>query len=267
VTVIGYDNTPGALKYEAYNTYDHVAHWYSFAAVAPGVSYGVKSATFFNPGYLPGDTNRDGVVNSLDIDAIYQHLTVAPPGYTNWPRTLLTWSPALAQYDVNGDGSVSQADVTYELNTYFLTSYGDADLNKASDFQDFQTLLNHWQATGAGVGWADGDFNGDGVVDFLDFQNLLNYWNPGGWNFAPAQAPEPVSLALLGLGGLAILRRNRRTSSGPRPGEKGDTRRNSSLERKLKRNLSSIPGNCRNVSASSNFVSGQFKSAFKGDVS
>jgi len=59
-----------------------------------------------------GDTNQDGVLNSLDIDAIYQNLTVAPPGYVGtWPRPLVAYN---SQYDVNGDGVVSQYDVTYE---------------------------------------------------------------------------------------------------------------------------------------------------------
>ena len=157
--------------------------------------------------YAPGDVNRDLAVNSLDIDAIYQNLTVAPSTYQGtWPRPLVAYQ---AQYDVDHDGSVTQADVTYELNHYFLTSYGDADLTKATDFVDFQALLNHWQATGPSVGWAQADFNGDGVVDFLDFQNLLNYWNPGGWNFAPSQTPEPASLTLILLGGLALLRRKK----------------------------------------------------------
>jgi hypothetical protein len=158
--------------------------------------------------YSGGDTNRDGVLNSLDIDAIYQHLTVAPPSYVGiWPRTLLTWSPALAQCDVNGDGAVTQDDVTYELNHYFLTNYGAANLDTATGFVDFQTLLNNWQNSGAGIGWTQADFNGDGTVDFLDFQMLLNYWSPGGWNFAPSEAPEPASVSLIILGGLALFRR------------------------------------------------------------
>ena len=40
--------------------------------------------------WQPGDTNRDGALNSLDIDAIYQHLTEKPPTYVGtWPRTIL----------------------------------------------------------------------------------------------------------------------------------------------------------------------------------
>jgi autotransporter-associated beta strand protein len=157
--------------------------------------------------YVAGDTNHDGLLNELDIDAIYQNLTVAPASYIGtWPRPL---QPYQAQYDVNGDGVVDQSDVTYELNHYFHTSYGDANLDRATDFGDFQTLLNHWQASGPTIGWTQADFNGDGVVDFLDFQILLNYWNPGGWNYAPSQTPEPASLTLILLGGLALLRRKK----------------------------------------------------------
>jgi hypothetical protein len=178
---------------------------------APGVhgdgvsAYGQVS--YGPPWYVPGDVNHDGVLNAADIDAIYQHLTAAPPGYVNWPRPLGGYQ---SQYDVNGDGAVTQADVTYELNHYFLTSYGDANLDKTTDFADFQALLDHWQTSGAGVGWAQADFNGDGVVDFLDFQSLLDYWNPSGWNFAPAQVPEPASLTVVLLGGLDLLRRSRK---------------------------------------------------------
>jgi autotransporter-associated beta strand protein len=157
--------------------------------------------------YAPGDTNHDGFLNSLDIDWIYQNLTVAPATYIGtWPRPLMPYNKWC---DVNGDGVVSVLDVTYELNHYFHTSYGDANLDRATDFGDFQTLLNHWQASGAAIGWAQADFNGDGVVDFLDFQILLNYWNPGGWNYAPSQTPEPASLSLILLGGLALLRRKK----------------------------------------------------------
>jgi uncharacterized protein YjbI with pentapeptide repeats len=155
-----------------------------------------------------GDTNQDGVLNSLDIDAIYQHFSVAPSAYPGtWPRPIVAYN---SQYDVNGDGVVDQHDVTYELNYYFHTGYGDANLDRSTDFVDFQALLTHWQQSGPGIGWAQADFNGDGSVDFLDFQDLLNYWVPGGWNFAPSQVPEPASLSLLALGALALLRRSRK---------------------------------------------------------
>ena len=141
----------------------------------------------------PGDANLDGVVNALDIDDIYNHIG---PGN------------AYSQWDVNGDGHVNQLDVTCELQNILHTNYGDANLDSKTDFTDFQTLLDHWQVSNGG--WAAGDFTGDGLADFRDFQMLLDYWNPGGWSFAPTQAPEPATLSLLALGGLALLRRRSR---------------------------------------------------------
>ena len=115
-----------------------------------------------------------------------------------------------SQWKVATDGlAVGQQDVTYELRTYFHTNYADANLDRKTDFVDFQVLLDRWQASGSNIGWAQGDFDGSNKVDFLDFQKLLDYWNPGGWNFAPAQTPEPASLSLLLLGGLALLRRKK----------------------------------------------------------
>jgi hypothetical protein len=166
----------------------------------------------YSPGYPPGDTNHDGLTDVYDVDYIYD--TFNPLLFGNFPQRL----PTDLNCDVNGDGVVNQADVTYELNHYLHTTYGDANLDKAVDFLDFQTLLNHWQF--ANTKWDAylgqyttfacyefGDFNGDGVVDFLDFQILLDEWNPGGWNFAPSETPEPASLSLLLLGAVAVLRR------------------------------------------------------------
>ncbi len=125
-----------------------------------------------------GDVNHDGVINSLDLDAIYANLGSVASNLS------------LAQYDVDGDNVVSQADVTYELVNILHCSYGDANLDGKVDFTDFQTLLDHWQVQG--VGWAQGNFNGDGVVDFLDFQILLDYWNPGGVTMA-SQSVAPAT--------------------------------------------------------------------------
>jgi fibronectin-binding autotransporter adhesin len=141
--------------------------------------------------WILGDTDRSGTLNSFDIDAIYHHFGQA---YTTQWKVYPDTNP------------VSQEDVTYELTHYFHTNYGDANLDRFTDFTDFQVLLDHWQAPG---GWASGDFNGDGTVDFLDFQVLLDYWNPGGWNGGTSQVPEPATLSLLALGGLALLRRKK----------------------------------------------------------
>jgi hypothetical protein len=141
---------------------------------------------------IPGDTNLDNSLGTWDIDAIYQHFG----------------APYTSQWKVYPDTKpVGQEDVTYELQNIFHTNYGDATLGGYTDFSSFQVLLDHWQAPG---GWAQGDFTGDGIVDFLDFQILLDYWNPGGWSAGTSQVPEPATMSLILLGGLAMLRRYRR---------------------------------------------------------
>jgi probable HAF family extracellular repeat protein len=161
--------------------------------VGDGINPGGQQEAFLLS--LLGDFNHDGVVNAADLDQLYVNFTAKVGTYNSL-------------YDANGDGVVNQADVDYILQNVLHCAYGDADLNGAVDFVDFQTLLSHWEKTGAG--WAGGDCNGDGVVDFLDFQNLLNYWSPGGSNFAFSEAPEPATLTLILLGGMALLRRSRK---------------------------------------------------------
>jgi len=48
VTAIGYDTVHH--EYACYNTWDTSVHWYEFAEVASGRSWGIDGATFFNPG-------------------------------------------------------------------------------------------------------------------------------------------------------------------------------------------------------------------------
>ncbi|HET6429068.1 MAG TPA: PEP-CTERM sorting domain-containing protein [Phycisphaerae bacterium] len=49
VTAIGYDDTPGDLRYAAYNTWDRDVHWYDYAEIDAGQAWGVYGGTFFRP--------------------------------------------------------------------------------------------------------------------------------------------------------------------------------------------------------------------------
>lgn len=84
--------------------------------------------------------------------------------------------PATLPGDVNGDGWVSGTDLSI--------------------------IINYW---GQSLGREFGDLNGNGVVDGPDYTEVLSYWNP-----PPAEpTPEPATLGLLLLGGLALLRRRK----------------------------------------------------------
>ncbi len=143
-------------------------------------------SAFFDIGpTIPGDFSRTGTINAADLDLLYANFTSKTGVY----------NPI---YDVNGDGVVNQADVTYLLRNILHTNYADANLDGYTDFADFQTVLYHWQ--GHNAGWAQGDFNGDRIVDYADFQILLDYWNPSGWN-TPSEIPEPSNAEPAGPGG------------------------------------------------------------------
>ena len=77
---------------------------------------------------------------------------------------------------------------------------GDANLDHVTDFLDYGVVATNY---GVGSTWTEGDVNGDGAVDFLDYGVIATNYG--------SHAPEPATLAMLGLGGLGlVLGRKRR---------------------------------------------------------
>lgn len=97
-----------------------------------------------------------------------------------------------------------------------LLHAGDANGDWAANVGDLGVLAAHWGQSG---GWSDGDFSGDGNVNVGDLGILAGNWGwstvppPGQWLLAaePIAAPAPPAIAVMALGGWALLPRRRRT--------------------------------------------------------
>lgn len=89
---------------------------------------------------------------------------------------------------------------------------GDTNANGSVDATDLSTLSGYYnQSTSGWDAWKKGDFNLDGKVDVGDLGVFACYYTfpvAGGGSQA-MNAPEPVSLVLLGCSAIAILRRRR----------------------------------------------------------
>ncbi len=82
---------------------------------------------------------------------------------------------------------------------------GDVDANGSVGEDDLNMIITNWGQNG--LDRTGGDLNGNGIVDGLDYTEVLTYWSTGSPPPEPTGIPEPATLGLLLLGGLALSRR------------------------------------------------------------
>ena len=149
-------------------------------------------------GYRPREGDKMVVVKSTDPNTVYfsgdfatisTNITLGQQGAT----------PFFA-------GSISGGD--YRVIFQGLTA-GDANGDHSVDGGDLSLMGGNWNKSPRA--WAQCDFNGDGVVDGGDLALMGGNWNYVAVDPAPegAALPEPATLAMLGLGALAMFRRRR----------------------------------------------------------
>lgn len=141
--------------------------------------------------FLAGDFDTNGALEAADIDLLADAIRNATMDL---------------KYDVNGDGSVTEADHLFWVETLKGTYPGDANLNLEVEFSDFLALSRNFDMEG---GWAQGNFDLDTEVLFGDFLDLSRNFGKGEAVAAAVPEPHGISLLMMAMAGLLIVRRRR----------------------------------------------------------
>ena len=120
---------------------------------------------------VAGDFDSDQLATGADIDLIFAALASQSPE-----------QPFEAAFDLVRDGMLNMLDVEHLITVILQTTFGDANLDRRVDFEDFVILATNFGAIGPRQHpeWDLGNFDGDDSVGFSDFVLLAqNFGFPG----------------------------------------------------------------------------------------
>jgi GH35 family endo-1,4-beta-xylanase len=191
-TLWGFEGTPGFSQAQGSVLYTTTS---PSSITAAGTAYEALMASWTTN--MTGTVNADGTI-ALPDTGFYGDYQATINGKTY----SFNFNPSTGSYqivvpavlgDFNRDGHFTAADIL-------------AMQNALSDLPTYET------AQGMNDSYLDsiGDFNGDGLVNGADLQMMLSQLASG---HGSESVPEPASIALLALGGFALLARKRRISS------------------------------------------------------
>jgi hypothetical protein len=229
-----FQNNSGQTMTEITMSFDHEIHWSRFLPDGSDPSAGdsglrvAEMPVYIQPtqiGYGPGVItsvldNSEATVSKEWIDdaqaeaenllrrgvgGVFDLPEPVAPGETFKIRFHRNYGTAYS----NGKNLNNGID---NLRIVYRESYGDANVDGIVDVGDLGILAANWQL-GSDPNdrmptWGKADFNLDGVVDVGDLGILAANWSDNVYEL-PAAVPEPTTMSLLALAGLAAVRRKR----------------------------------------------------------
>lgn len=168
---------------------------------SPLTAGGVNGA-YFLVGTLSLDPGSSSS-GSITVTPTVRDQTATSSPTAVWKENGVVVAPNLA----TSIGSyVAGTGVTINFGSGPIQNPGDVNGDGVVNTLDLNIIVGNWQKTGET--FSQGDLNDDGVVNTLDLNQVIGNWQKT-YSASVIAVPEPTSLCLLGLGGLAVLRRRR----------------------------------------------------------